>query len=222
MKKRIAILVTILCSAAVLAAIFLATCSVSNIKKNYEHISDYRYVALRLTNEQYTLDVISGVRETPYELDGKCAENKTEYTVFTIKPASDFDATDVTLSVTIGETEYELKPAKHPFKESYSVEIAAALEEGTVELPVTLCGETVTATAPITEGIDGEKALAVALDAVGGVQKDWGDYEIYLRLSENTVTAAGGWYWYVAFVHGENTDSVLINAANGEISAIRH
>lgn len=222
MKKRIAILITVLCSVGVLSVIFIASCNTSSIKKNYGHISDYRYVALRLENEKYTLDVISGVHETPYEMDGKCTENKTEYTVFTFRPASDFDANGITLQVNINGTQYDLKPAKHPFKDSYSVEINAALEEKTTELSVTVCGENVTATSPVTDGIDGEKALAIALDAIGGVQKDWNDYEIYLRISENTVTAAGGWYWYVAFVHGENTDSVLINAIGGEIAAIRH
>lgn len=217
MKKRIAILITVFCSIAVLAVIFFLFCNTSSIKKNYRNISDYRYVALRYACDGYTLNIISGVRETPYELDGKCADGKTEYTVFTVIPASDFDASNMALHAAVKGTEYDLVLSRHPFKNSYSTEISTALDEDTAELTLTVNGENVTAAAPIVE-IDGDRALAIAFDSVDTGK---GEYEIYLRISENTVTAAGGWYWYVAFVYADRTDSVLINAENGEVAAIR-
>lgn len=224
MKKHIALFVTVALSLTTLTAIFLTACTASSVEKYYDKISDYRYVLLRLTDERFTLDVIGGVRETPYALDGTCAEGKTEYTVFTLRPTGDYAGgkETVPLSVTVGDTAYDLMLARHPFKNSYSSEIAAALPADTLSLAVSLGGETFEVPVCLSERIDGETALTVALDAVAERKKSWDDFEIYLRLSENTVTAAGGWYWYVAFLHGEDFDSVLINAVSGEIAAIRN
>ncbi len=219
MKKRIAVLICVCCSMAVLTVMFVLSCSTSSIDKNYAHISDYRYAVLRAQTDNFRLDIISGVRETPYERDGKCAEDKTEYTVLTFTPSSDFDGSTLNAHIEVKGTGYDLTPVRHPFKGSYSAEIAAALPEGTEEIGLTVCGETVTATSPVKEGISGDKALAIALGEIDA-GKD-GEYEIYLRLSENTVTAAGGWYWYVAVVRAEGTRSVLISASSGEIVAVR-
>ncbi len=49
-----------------------------------------------------------------------------------------------------------------------------------------------------------------------------GDYEIYVRLIPNPVNAAGGYFWYVAFVDiNKETVAVLIEPESLEIVAVR-
>lgn len=43
--------------------------------------------------------------------------------------------------------------------------------------------------------------------------------EVYLRLTENTVTGEGT-YWYAAFVDGSARASVLLDAVTGEVRAV--
>lgn len=203
----------------------LTACGGNDLDKYRDRLSDYRYAALRLTDDRFTLDVISGVREAPYVLDGTSAAEKTEYTVFTLKPRGDYAAglDAVPLSVTVNGTAYELKLAAHPFKGSYSTEVAAALGSGEcAELKMTLNGEEMTAAACAPDAIDGEYAFTIALDAAGDSLKGRKDYEIYLRLTENTITAAGGWYWFASFAGAEESVSVLINAVTGEVAALRN
>lgn len=200
-------------------------CGGSNLDKYRDRLSDYRYAALRLANERFTLDVISGVREAPYVLDGTSAAEKTEYTVFTLKPRGDYAAgmTNIPLKVTVGGAAYELQLAAHPFKGSFSVEIAAALSaDECASLGLTMNGEDLTVAACAPDAIDGEYALTIALDAAGNDLKGRKEYEIYLRLTENTINAAGGWYWFASFAGADERVSVLINAADGTVAALRN
>ena len=212
--------------AAVLAALLMcaAACDDTAIGRYSDRISDYRYGALRADNDLFLADVISGVREEPYLLDGSSAEGRTEYTLVTVRPYGDWQAgaESIPLTVTVGETEYELNLARHPFKGTYSAEIADALEgDELLALALIVGGESVTAEACVVGGVDGEYALTAALEEAADKMKEWKDYEIYLRVSENTINAAGGWYWYVGFLHDGGTHSVLINALSGEITAVR-
>lgn len=221
MKKRVCLLI---CSVAA-AVVLFSGCGGSNLDKYRGSISDYRFAALRVADDRYTLDVISGVRETPYVLDGVSATDKTDYTVFTLKPRGDYasGAETVSLVATIGGTRYDLLLAAHPFKGTFSAEVGAALGESEcAELAMSLNGEDVAATACAPDAISGEYALTIALDAAADSLKGRKEYEIYLRLTENTITAAGGWYWYASFADADESVSVLMNASDGEIAAFRN
>ena len=158
------------------------------------------------------------MRETPYVLDGKSSPDKTPYTVFILRPAGGaaFDTETPQVVVSMEGKEYASELTAHPFRDLYSAEIAAVPAKGTGELIVNLNGASVTAVnAP--HSVDGEYALALALETLGDAEG-----EICVRLTENTVTAESGWYWYVSVNDGENVNSVLIGAESGEIKAVRN
>ena len=208
MKKYFVVFgLTVIC---LMTAIVLSACDSTVIGREYKRISDYRYASYRYECADYTLDIFCGVRETPYSLDGKSAGNKTKYTVFVVRPVSDVygGAEELPLDAEIDGKEYSVKLTLHP----------DAPTEGTEELTANFNGAEVTATnAP--HSVDGEYALALAMETLGEtVEKG----EIYLRLTENTVTAESGWYWFVSFNDGENVSSVLIDAEGGEVKAVRN
>lgn len=222
MKKQIAIFFSVVLSVALVAA--LGGCGGGNLEKYGDKLSDYRHAALRVTDDRFVLDVISGRRETPYVLDGASSGDKADYTVFTLKPRGDYaaDLASVPLSVTVGGGEYELQLSPHPFKDSYSTEIAVALGgDECAALALSLNGEQLTASACAPDAVDGEYALTVALDAAAESLKGLREYEIYLRLTENTISAAGGWYWFASFAASDANVSVLMSATDGSVAAIR-
>lgn len=217
MKKYFVVFgLTVIC---LLTAIVLSACDDTVIGREYKRISDYRYASYRYECEDYTLDIFCGVRETPYKLDGKSAADKTPYTVFVVRPSAEFsfDSEELPLIASIDGSEYSVTLTLHPFRTLYSAEVPAAPTEGTEEFTANVCGAEVTAVnAP--HSVDGEYALALALETLGSDVKG----EICLRLTENTVTAESGWYWFVSVNDGENIRSVLISAESGEVKAVRN
>lgn len=204
------------------SALYFTACDNSVIGKYYHKISDYRNVLMTAETDDFILEMISGVRENPFLSDGVCSADKKEYTVFTLTPKSSLVSGDTaTLICTLDGAEHTLTLARHPFLSSYSVEVEVSpAEEEKTELNVSVNDVSVTL-APCLSSVDGEYALTSALERLGDKIKLWNDYEIHLRLSENTITLEGGWYWYVAFIHDGETTSVLLSAETGEITAVR-
>lgn len=217
MKKYFVVFgLTVIC---LMTAIVLSACDSTVTGREYKRISDYRYASYRYECSDYVLDIYCGFRETPYSLDGKSAGEKTNYTVFIFRPVTESDdgAKEFPLSASIEGEEISVMLTKHPFRDSYSAEIPVSYAKGTEEITFNFNGTDVTATnAP--HAVDGEYALSLALETLGESAEKG---EIYLRLTENTVTAESGWYWYVSFNDGENISSVLISAESGEVKAVR-
>jgi len=69
--------------------------------------------------------------------------------------------------------------------------------------------------------ISANKAFDIALDRLKSTIKQLEKYEIYIRFTKNPVNEEDGYFWYVAFVDGENTYAVLINPETAEIVACK-
>ncbi|MBR6788527.1 MAG: hypothetical protein IKM44_01825 [Clostridia bacterium] len=207
---------------AIIATLFVCGCSQTNIEKYSDKISDYRYVFMEAETEDFRIEGISGKRETPFAPDDVCSSKKTDYTVFTVTPYSGLLSGEKgELTFSQGETEVTLTLTRHPFKKTYSAETSLKIEPSAEEgLTITVCGKTVTLY-PRQPEIESEYAFTLALEQVGSRLNTWNNYEIYIRLSENTVTMADGLYWVITFNHDETTTSVLVSADDGEITAVR-
>ncbi len=217
-KKGLSIIILFVLLAA---TAILASCDRTALDKYDKYIADYRYAVFRYTCDAFSIDAYSGVREVPFESDGKRAEEQTEYTLFTVSPFGDRTVSEIT--VVSGGEELTASLNAHPFKGTFSAEFPVAVDAAAAELAIVLDGETVVLArqGASENGIDGEYALTLALSECEEKRKTWGDYEILLRVSENTITAAGGWYWYVGFLHDGETFSVLVSIDTGEIAAVR-
>lgn len=210
MKKHTAVFLLIAAS-AIAAALCLTACAATELERCASRIADYRPVLLEGESNGITVAVISGVRETPYSLDGALSGEKTDYTVITVRGA---DGDDIPAKAVFDGTEENFTLKRHPFGDGHSAELPVRLDDDITTFTVEVDGKEITA-ASGDVGVDGEYALTLARETV---TYDGG--EIVLRLTRNSVTGRGI-YWYAAFVSEDHSSSVLIDAASGEVRAVR-
>ena len=214
MKKKITIIV--MAALACAACVAFASCGGTALERAYDRIADYRYALLRGAGQGFTLEAIGGVRETPYAADGDAAPDKTEYTVFTLIPEATAESAELT--VTLGGEEWTVTLAPHPFRTRLSAEIPVSPKGDEISaLTVRVNGEEVGLTTAAEGAIAGDRAFDLATEALGEDATKRG--EVYLRLTENTVTGEGT-YWYAAFVDGSARASVLLDAVTGKVRAV--
>ncbi len=214
-KLRIIILVS-----AIMSVFLLASCQ-SGIDKYRKKIAEFRDDVLGGESANFTASAVTGYREEPFEING-VANAQCDFCVVTITPKNFDPSVCYKYKATVNGTEYSGDFVKHPFENTYSFEIAARCETG--NMTVSVDDETIELSSVKTdEFITAEKAFETALKRLNGsdIIKS-GKYEIYIRLISNPVNAAGGYFWYVAFVdENKDTCAVLIEPTTMEITAVR-
>lgn len=205
----------------VLLSVTCLIACVGPMGKYEKSISEYRDNVFIGSCESFSAEAVSGYRETPFTIDGKSGA-KADFCLVTITPA-DFDPTEeYKYKVTLNGVEYEGDFVKHPFENTYSFEIAARCNENS--FVVTVGEVNIELTSVKNENfILPEKAFEIALKRLSNCEiVKSGNYEIYIRLIANPINAAGGYFWYVAFVDDEQeTCGVLIEPETMEITAVR-
>jgi hypothetical protein len=200
----------------------------SAIEKREANLSELRDEVLVGGDESVKITLSSGIRENPFVIDGTPSLERTEFSVVIVE--GDFGGEEE-LSYTLrsGEKTYEGKLTKHPFKDSYSVEISektlsfAAFTlsghnfAGNYELKSVKTEETITAT----------EAVEIAEERLKNSIKKFSDggkinAELYVRLIKNPISAEEGYFWYVAYAPEKYTVyAVLINSSSRDIVAVR-
>lgn len=207
---------------AVVLAVMLTACACADGLGKYQKlVSEYRDNVFVGESSGFTAEAVSGYREKPFEIDG-VSNGKSDFCVVTITPKQ-YDPTAVYMyKTTLNEVEYEGEMVRHPFQDTYSFEIAARCNEN--NFVISIDDEQLELVSVKAEDfITPEKAFEIALKRLGnnGIIKE-GRYEIYIRLIANPVNAAGGYFWYVAFVdENQETCAVLIEPLSMEITAVR-
>ena len=215
MKKRIVLIIT------VILAITLCACS-SPLDKYADKISELRTGVYEGSNELYDATAVTGVREDPFLIDGKSGKT-IKFTVVTVRPKV-FDPTaKYTFKATIDGKEYNGPLNKHPFEESYSADIGCKTAASALTFTVVGDSEsTLVLNTVVGENFIGaEKAFELGHAKLKNAVQNLSEYELYIRLIKNPLGDDGNYYWYVAFVTGDNTYAVLINAVTTEIVASR-
>jgi len=198
--------------------------------KYWDNISELRTDVFKHSDDNFAITAMSGYRETHFSLDG-IAHKKVEFTVVTVVPASALSAdTGVEYAIKIGEDGFSGSMLKHPFNESFSIEVPRATNGASITISVT-AGENTTSTELVTqftsEMIDYQRAFEIAqkrlkdkFDALTVDKKL--KAEIFIRFIENPLNTSGGYFWYVALVDSaHNTYAVLIDPINENILAER-
>lgn len=176
----------------------------------------------------YKITAISGRREDPFMIDG-ISGKKQDFTVITLKPESDGPIIDYKYRISLNDTEYEGVMIKHPFDITYSADIPVKTDQVSLKLFITVNNnesEVDLKTIRQHDFISPEKALEIAekklKKSIKQFKSQGADYEVYLRLINNPISEAGGYYWYAAFVgSNDQTYAVLIDPVSTEIVAIR-
>lgn len=222
MKKK----VLIVCIFA-FAAMLLCGCD-SLLEKRSAIISELRDVVMCASGKAWNVELISGTREEPFDIDGISGE-KTNFTVVTLTPESDENA-EYSYELRYGESVYRGEFSQHPFKNTFSFEIPLRVEGSAALAVMSSTGEAETFALCEVCGED-EISATVALEiaeirlkdsirsfSVGGKP----NCEIFLRYIKNPINGDGGYYWYVAFVPERYVVyAVLIDPVTKEVVAVR-
>ncbi len=180
-----------------------------------DRVSERRSGYYSASDGAATVTVVSGVRETPYEADGKAGALKP-YTLITIVPVKfEIDAV-YTYTAFVGSSVYGGTLNVHPFAASFSAEFDAEVK-GEFKLTVK-CGG--------TESEYAMKSLATAemfgydraIEAAKTALKPKGKYEIRVRLIKNPITGEGV-CWHVAFYAADGSSGVLLDPITAKIIA---
>ncbi len=204
----------------------------SEVKKNLSEVRTNIYEA---TNDNISVNIITGQREEPYVLNGT-AEGMNDYTVITIIPENpDNISADITYNYFLktGKKDYSGSFTLHPFGNSYAAEISEKINVNSVELKVTATkddwnfNESLVMESILTENmINWEDALLIGMntlkDSISPMynKKDL-KAEVYVKLLCDPLGKTSDHYWYVAFADGKKIASALIDPISKEILALR-
>ena len=206
---------------SVIVVILLCGCS-SATTKRFGQISELRDELLCGSSESVTVEIISGIHENPFEIDGKC-NPKRNFTVITVTGENLLGV--VNYRFTHDGKSYDGALDKHPLKNSYSTELNIRVYN---ELLITITAENVNVyirakTVRDEKTISADRALEVAQIRLADKFKQYDKKaEIYLRYIKNPISTAQGYYWYVAIVPDRYTVfAVLVDSHSGEVVAVR-
>ncbi len=204
----------------------------SEIKDN---LSEIRINIFEATNDNISVNIITGQREEPYVLNGT-AQGMTDYTVITIIPENpDNISADITYNYLLktGKKDYSGSFTLHPFGNSYAAEISEKINTNSVELKVTASkddwnfNESIVMESILTENmINWEDALLIGMKALENsispmYSKKALKAEVYVKLLCDPLGKTTDHYWYVAFADGKIIASALIDPISKEILALR-
>lgn len=204
----------------------------SEIKDN---LSEIRINIFEATNDNISVNIITGQREEPYVLNGS-AQGMNEYTVITIIPENpDNISTDITYNYLLktGKKDYSGSFTLHPFGNSYAAEISEKINTKSVEIKITASkddwnfNESIVMESILTENmISWEDALLIGMEALENsissmYSKKNLKAEVYVKLLCDPLGKTTDHYWYVAFADGKKVASALIDPISKEILALR-
>lgn len=229
MKKIVSFYIfTAICISIV--GLFTACGSTKN--KNEESISEYRSDLYYGENERFKVELITGYRENPFEIDG-VSGTKCDYTLITVTPKHSI--TDKSFEIIVNNNDEQKMSGtalKHPYKDSYSFEYMAKTKAD--KITVTLSDGNSDSSVDLQNvrkesEIGGEQALEKAFESLEEcirpyMNKDKFNGEIYLRYIKNPIGDDGKYFWYVAFVPAAQPDksiAALIDVITGEVKATR-
>jgi hypothetical protein len=219
MKKMLIVLIIVL--------VFPLTACQSALNKYSSNISEIRDEVMIGESENFTVTLISGERENPFEVDGKTDE-KIDFTVVTITPKHE-DECEFTYRIKIGEEILSGKFTPHPFKKTYSFEVEKrttgtaflAIGDGENIYEINLTSVKTDNTISYSDALD--IACHRLKDSIESVTvDDVLNCEIFIRYIENPISSEKAYYWYVAFAPEKYTTfATLIDTVTGEIIAVR-
>ncbi len=198
-------------------------CSSDMLSISKGKISDVRNNYFQGQTDNWYVSFSSGVRESPYVLDG-VSRDKVEFGVVTIMPKNAQKQKSFTYIVGVNDLEYSGEFEACPFDESYAGDIAKQVaDDAVIFVTITDGGKEEVANMTCVScgfAVSAEKALEFAVNEVGTELQELKknqDFEVYIKIVADITQVVEGKYWFVMFLC-ESGDSinVLINPTTGE------
>lgn len=211
------------------AVAFSAAGCKSALAKREPNLSELRDELMKAEGERMSAELISGVREQPFVIDGAPGE-KCDFTVITVSPNGFSETAEFDYILEFGGTTAEGELSRHPLRDTFSAELGIRVRGSatlTVIGPDDYRESFALRSAIGPDDISAADALEIAENRLKGRIKELTSggslrAEVYLRFLDNPITTDGGYYWYVAYVPSEyEVYAVLIDPATGEIAAVR-
>lgn len=178
--------------------------------------------------DEFNLTVISGLRESPYVMDGERGD-LVEFCTITLKPSSN-DGVNVsyTYEVTVEGESYTGSLNKDTFGTTLSGDIGVDIGDSITNIVIKFGEETETVMLEnmmANSLISSDDALSIAEDALQDTLSKLPEEdkrEVYLKFVSDIVGEESVYYWYVAYVgEGGRYSAVLIDIVSGDIIAKR-
>ncbi len=197
-------------------------CSQDVMKECQNKISDERVSYFEGETENYYVSFSSGMRESPYLLNGK-SEEKVEFGVVTIKPKGEFKTEKLTYSVCSDNDEYSGEFEQSPFDDSYAGDINKKIDDNSV-LVIKInngSGEEIAEMENITSTfkVNSQKALKIALDELGERYNKLreNDFEIHIKIVSDITNKVEEKYYLVSFLGADGKSiNIIVNPKTGE------
>lgn len=220
MKKKL--FFCVLCGLLCFGFVFYG-CSSNVLALSESRVSDMRSNYFEGQTASWYVSFSSGLRESPYTLDG-VSENTVEFGVVTILGKSSQSSANLTYTVSINDLEYSGEFEASPFDDTYAGDICKNVSNADV-IFITVSDGGSAETASMTCAscdftVSAEQALELAVSEVQTELKTMSDsqsFEVYVKIVADITQAVPEKYWFVMFLSADGDSiSVLINPETGE------
>ncbi len=199
-----------------------SACSGNLLEETKKHISDERDNYFYGESNNFYVAFSSGVRESPYVLDGKA--NKTvEFGVLTIVTKKRQTTQSLTYKISVDNENFEGNFEQSPFDDSYAADISTKVcDDATILVTISDGGQTDTATLDCLSkkfNINSQKALELALNEIQNefFASSKQNYEVHIKIVADISNIISDKFWLVMFLCEDGKSlSVLINPMTGE------
>lgn len=204
--------------------IFLFSACSNDILKEYEpYVSDMRENYFHGQTDSFYVSFCSGVRESPYNLDGQ-SKDKVQFGIVTVVPKKSGPTQGLKYVVSIDNEDFSGEFEQSPFDDSYAGDINKKIsDDSTIFVSINDGGKVETAQLKCLTSdfnITSSDALKIALNEVQNEVKSLKsakNFEIYVKLVTDITQKIDEKFWIVMFLDKDgNSISVLINPSSGE------
>ncbi|MBR1926123.1 MAG: hypothetical protein IJ837_04695 [Clostridia bacterium] len=197
-------------------------CGSDDLKYFSQKVSDQRMNYFQGETTDYFVSFSSGVRESPYVLDGKTGD-KVDFGIILIKPKNSSQIENITYNVFINNEEFVGEFEKSPFDETYAGDInKKVLDDDIIVVKINNgSGEQEATLSSVSKDfkVDSQKALKIAIEELGENKPKLKEqnFEIYIKLFQDITNKIKDKYWIVTFLCEDSQSfNVLINPTTGE------
>ena len=228
MKKIFKISISIMCLAMVgVMAFFFTSCAFDTEGKVKAAMSEECRVFFEGENHNFKATLECGMREEPYEFNGK-SETKQEFGVIKVTFKAEYNDSKAGFILMNNNGENKIgELEENPFDGSYMADVEIVFSED-AEIAIDVCGEVVPLVCKSKDfEINYEEAIKIAVtqldEKLGTYMNATGlDAECYLKVINNQKNGFEDYFWYFS-IYGKDgkTHSCVINVVTGEVLSSR-
>ena len=199
------------------------SCGQNIHQKCKNNLADLRYNYFEAETENWAVSLTSGMRESPYNIDG-ISSDLVEFTIVTIVPKTSKINIGYAYQVDINEESFEGQFEKSPYDDSYAVDLGVKVEDEDEIYVYINDGQSseVAKLECISKNfqLTAEDALFLAVDnATTEINTNLkNNFEVYVKIITDVNKQFNDKFWYVLFVDEEDNEiTVILDPNSGEI-----